>query len=64
MMLLGVKQNLTQECCPCDSQSSIGPLEDILDNGYAGDLLLRFEEKHTLDDSVDDSSSRCLSAID
>ncbi|WQF85094.1 hypothetical protein CDEST_10108 [Colletotrichum destructivum] len=40
------------------------PLEDILDGEHAGDLLMRFEEKHTLDDSVVDSSSRCLSAID
>ncbi|OAA41622.1 hypothetical protein ISF_09768 [Cordyceps fumosorosea ARSEF 2679] len=31
------------------------PLEDILDDKSAGDLLMRFEEKHTLDDSVDDS---------
>lgn len=32
------------------------PLEDILDDESAGDLLMRFEEKHTLDDSVDDSN--------
>lgn len=32
------------------------PLEDILDDEYAGYLLMRFEGKHTLDDSVDDSN--------
>lgn len=32
------------------------PLEDILDDDPAGDLFMRFEEKHTLDDSVDDSN--------
>ncbi|RSM11542.1 hypothetical protein CDV31_006753 [Fusarium ambrosium] len=32
------------------------PLEDILDDESAGHLLMRFEEKHALDDSVDDSN--------
>ncbi|ENH64534.1 hypothetical protein FOC1_g10013806 [Fusarium oxysporum f. sp. cubense race 1] len=32
------------------------PLEDILDDESAGDLFMRFEEKHTLDNSVDGSN--------
>ena len=32
------------------------PLEDILDDESAGDLFMRFEEKHTLNNSVDGSN--------
>ncbi|KAJ0147354.1 hypothetical protein HZ326_10016 [Fusarium oxysporum f. sp. albedinis] len=32
------------------------PLEDILNDESAGDLFMRFEEKHTLDNSVDGSN--------